>query len=694
MNASKKLPLFLCGSLLALVGTSGCAESYDGVSSQASGDSGLQESQSSDPSSSSEEPVETITIAEAIALCVSETPTSERYYMKGRITELINANYGEMTIQDDTGSILIYGTYSSDGSVRYSDLDEKPVTGDDVLIYGNLCLYDSTPEVKSGWIISFVHNEVEINEDDYASVSIKEARELEDDSKVKLEGCVAKFTYAFGMVKDGIYLVDATDSIYVYSKDLAAQVEVGNKITVYGTRTHYILDSEKTNAEKFGYKGCMQIIDPILKSNDGVTNEIDYSWCEEKTVKEIMETPVTNDITTSIFKTTALVKKQEGSGFVNYYIDDLDETTGSYVYTRCSGSDLDYLSEFDGKICTVYLSCINAKSSASGCVWRFMPILVKDENYEFDLSEAPRFALDYHVLDQFEELYTGDPVLTIITSVSSTLLGFEDVQIGYESSNKDVIDFVLEDDSLVMHAYEDGETTISVTATYGESKASESVSVSVKFAEESGAITVKEALDLSFSSEATVKGVVGPSFTNKTGFYLIDETGSIGVLATSEEMSSLSVGNTIIVTGVKERSISKNDDGTNGTTVINASSIENLYGRTDYSTSSFVASTVKELSELEAKYASTEKIYTITAGLKKVETDYYSNVYLKDGDNELILYCSNGSQYSWATSYFASDEVTLPMEVGIVNWNGKQKPILLSVTVDDEKIVCNNNFKS
>lgn len=648
------------------------------------------------PDDGDDEEYDIITIEEAIALCTSETPTEERYYLKGTITEISNFTYGEMTIEDDTGSIYVYGTYSSDGVLRYSEMSDKPVKGDEVIIYGTLCLYNSTPEVKSGWIISFIHNDVEIDENEYKEVSIAQSRELEDESKVKLQGYVAQITYAFGMVADGIFLVDNTNSIYVYSKDLAAQVKVGNKITIYGTKTHYILDSEKTNASKFGYKGCLQVIDPILKENDNVENDIDFSWCDEKTIKDIMETDVANDITTTIYKTTAVVKKQEGSGFVNYYIDDLDNETGSYVYTRCSGSDLDWLEEFNGKICTVYLSIMNAKSSSSGCVWRFMPIVVKDENYIFDVSKAPRFALDYYVLDQFESLYTGDPILNVITSVSSSLLNFEGVEISYTSSNTDVIDFKTEDDSLIMHAYSDGNTTINVKAKYEEYEASEEVQIEVKFSNETSAITVKEALDGEFNSEYTLKGVVGPAMTNKVGFYLIDETGSIGVLTTSDEMSSLSIGNTIYVTGEKIRSITTNsDNGTNGTTVINATKISNSYGKVDYSTSSFVSTTLSEINSFEVNYETTEKIYTLNASLKKVESTYYSNVYLKDGDEEALLYSSSGSQYSWATQYVDSEDDKFDMEVAIVNFNGKQKPILLSLTLDDgEKLICSNNFKS
>lgn len=104
-----------------------------------------------------------------------------------------------------------------------------------------------------------------------------------------------------------------------------------------------------------------------------------------------------------------MIKKVPGTGFVNYYIHDLDDKTGSYVYTMCNGSDFAYLDEFDGKICTVYLSPINAKSTDSGCFFRFMPIDVIDEGFVFDLKDTAEFIVEYYGIDQFIDTYTGDP---------------------------------------------------------------------------------------------------------------------------------------------------------------------------------------------------------------------------------------------------------------------------------------------
>ena len=75
---------------------------------------------------------------------------------------------------------------------------------------------------------------------------------------------VARITYATGMKPSGFILVGDNSSIYVYDGDAAGRVQIGNTVTVAGTKDYWILDSEIAGAEKFGYKGCNQLTDCIL----------------------------------------------------------------------------------------------------------------------------------------------------------------------------------------------------------------------------------------------------------------------------------------------------------------------------------------------------------------------------------------------------------------------------------------------
>lgn len=83
--------------------------------------------------------------------------------------------------------------------------------------------------------------------------------------------------------------------------------------------------------------------------------------------------------------------------------------------------------------------------------------------------------------------------------------------------------------------------------------------------------------------------------------------------------------------------------------------------------------------------------------MKVVATKFSSNAFLKDGDDEMQLYCSNAaSQYQWINPY-VDDTKTYTMEVAVCNWNNgsKFKACLLSITDSNGNKVMNSlNFNS
>ena len=82
-----------------------------------------------------------------------------------------------MTVFDETGEIMVYGTRGSDGKTYYENLEDKPFTGDDILLYANVQEFKGIPEIQQGWIIEVHHNEDEFDITDYTEKSISEARE-------------------------------------------------------------------------------------------------------------------------------------------------------------------------------------------------------------------------------------------------------------------------------------------------------------------------------------------------------------------------------------------------------------------------------------------------------------------------------------------------------------------------------------
>lgn len=664
-------------------------------------------------SSKNEDEKKIYTIAELIAMMPSDgSATTERYYVRATIKSIDDAGFGAMTIEDPTGTLSVFGTYSSDGAKRYSELDEKPVKGDTVLLYGTIQNYkNKTPEIKSGWIIEFTKGIPSWSEDDYTEMTIGEAREAAVDSLVKVTGVVSRITFADGMKPNGFIIVGDNSSIYVYDNQIAITVAIGNKITLLAKKTMFIASKEASSAKKFGYKGACQLIDGHLLSNDEATNDLDLSFAQEKTVKEVIETSPSANITSLIYHSNALIKKvqKEGQNFVNYYIDDLDGKTGSYVYTACDGKDFAWMDQYDGKICSVYYTALNAKSTSTGVLFRFLPIKIEDNNnYQFDKAEAPKFAVEYYGLEQFDTVYSADPEKEMLTSVTSDLLNFGTATLSYSSNNTALAYFEKgEDGKVIFHINSGTEGTATITVTGhldGQTDFSKTMDIKiVKPVDVSSAVNVKAAIDASKGTELLVKGVIGPSLVNKNGFYLIDETGSLAVVMNStDEFNGLQIGQTVYIKGKRDLFASVRNGGTPSyfeSCMTGCQIVKNEFGNVDYSTASFIkGKTLADLLALPVTYNyHTAEVYVITAGLKFVSTKNYSNAYLKDGDSEMRLYCTNAAgQYQWIKSY-VDDTKTYTMEVAVCNWNNKNSytACLLSITDSNGNKVMNTlNFNS
>ena len=625
------------------------------------------------------------TVAEALEACgdTDGWEATERIYVSGAVKTISNPTYGQMILQDATGEIEVYGTYNADGTKRYSEMDDKPYAGDKVLLYALLKNFKGTKEIGSGWIVEFEHVTVDTDLTRYTEMSVNDARAKAEGTLVILEGVVAQTTYANGMKPSGFYLVDNTNSIYVYDSQIAPQVAVGNKVKIAAKRANFILDSEQSNAQKFGYTGCIQVSDCTLLDNDKGQNAIDFSWVSESTVKTIMDTPVTDNITTTIFKVNALVKEAPGAGFTNYYIDDIDGKTGSYVYTQCNGSDLNWLKPFDGKICTVYLSAINAKSSATGCVWRFQPIKVSDDNFKFDEKNAPQFAIDYYGLGQFDTVYQSDPAIELVTSVSSELLGIDNVTLSYASSNTGVVNIEITDSATVFHTVSEGKATVTITATYKTYTATANVTVVVGALPEYDAVNVKAAIEAQVGDEVTVTGIVGPSLVNKVGFYLIDETGVIAIITDSNTMATLSRGDEVVLKGTREDYKKATSTGIHGQTcLVDTEVLVNLYGNHEYSRQAFAGSlTAEEFRNLDVAKDYSTSVFTMEVKIVVEETSFYTRISVTDanGQNSITLYSSSANQYSFLKQYNGQ---VVTVEIAACNWNDKSyyTGCVLSVT--------------
>lgn len=650
-----------------------------------------------EPKPSIKDDYDCITIAEAIELAIAagDTLTADSYYIYGTIVKVSNSLYGEMTITDGVNELYIYGVYSGDGNTRYDAMDEKPVAGDEVVLYGKLKTFNGTPEMDRGYLQAFNHVKQDIDTSDYVEMTIKDARDAEVGKLVKLTGVVSQITYAFGQVPNGFFLVDNTSSIYVYGSEVTGNVKEGNTVTVIGEKTYYVLDSEKANAEKFGYDGCCQIQNVSLIENDKQVSEYDKSWIQETTIKDIIDTPITENITTLIYKVKGLISRAEGTGFTNYYINDIDGKTGTYTYTACNGSDFAWLDQYDGKICTVYVTAINAKSTSTGCFWRFLPIEVIDEGYTFNLDDAAEYALKYHVAEQFLNEYTANPELELITKVDNELINVSGVEISYSSSNTNVAYFETVDGKVIFNTKESGTATITVTATYGDITATKEIELTVSKPITYDSITVLEAINTADDTEVIVKGIVMSSLVNQNGFYLNDGTGVIAVvLANAADLDLISLGNEVIIKGTKDHKVKDGYTGKGQINIYNSELLVNNYGNHEYDTSTFITGkTVNDLYNLSINEDHSTDVYIIEGIVKFNVSAYYANVSItnEDGSVSLTLYSSSAAQYSFLEA-FADQKVTL--EIAACNWNSKNyyATCVVSVISEGIKVVNNSNF--
>lgn len=673
---------FLLLGLVGLTFLSACgpnASSKD--SSNEFSSSSSEASSSSSIATSLKDKYNCISINEAIEIAKTAggTATMERYFIYGVIDAITNYTYGSMTIKDGDSSISAYNTWSSDGTKRYDALDEKPVVGDEVVLYSTLKTYNGTPEIDSGWIIEFATVEDDFNIDEYTSMTIKEARTKSKDTKVIVEGWVARVTYANGKLPNGFYLYDDESSIYVYDASLAASVKEGNKIKIAATKDYWILESEVGYASKFSYNGANQLVKVHLIENDKGTKSFGASWVQDITIKSLINTPFSEDITNLFFKTNSYIKKDVKPGYINYYLNDIDGVTGSYVYTQCNGADFTWLDEFDGKICTVYVTAINAKSTNAGCNWRLIPVHVSYDNYQFDLKNVCSYVFEYHVKELVKSYYTGDPVLELPKTISSELLGFNNATISYKSTDTNVLTLDESGEKVILHLVNDGSANLQVTIKYeGNEDYIQSISITLKKAETGEYVNVITAINEDLEKVVTVKGIAGPSLVNQTGFYLIDETGMIPIRIPADTLKTIGYGNKVVLRGTKTK-VGKTDGTPYQVCLDNCELVANLYGSNDYSTASFIDAELTDLLNVTNDTLNCCQVYRVKGKLKKVAAQYYTNIYVTDGTNDLLLYCSNASQYSFLNPFLEEKELTF--EIALCNWNStKVKGAILSVT--------------
>lgn len=358
--------------------------------------------------------------------------------------------------------------------------------------------------------------------------TISQIKKLPTEGFVITTGIVAFIVYGTEKnVPVGFYLFDETDAIYVHSSEYAETLKVGNKVEVSGEYTKYIDQNSLTSAEMAGYTGAKQIVPTSVKT-DGEIYEVPTSFIEDHSIANLCSIPVSENITSNVYKVVAKVRKSVGNGFVNYYFDDLNGVNSYYAYTTANGKDLAWLEEYDGSIRECYIAIHNCKLSASGNFWRIVPIQILDE-VEVTDEEYMEYSLD-RLANQFIDHYDS-PCSFDLVNTDEKLAGSS---VCY-SSNFEGVTFTNNGYTIHLEFGEEKVTmAVTISLTYNGKTLTRVVEFEAAMVKPTiETITIEEARKVAKGEKVTIEGyIVGFLYlvgTSKpAGFELIDDTSSIG----------------------------------------------------------------------------------------------------------------------------------------------------------------------
>lgn len=613
---------------------------------------------------------------------------SAEYVVQGVVKSISNYAYGERYITDVNDSskeLYVYGVRGADGTTYFDQLSDTPLVGDTVYLKGAVHTYKGTPEMgpkgTTTKLLHFDSTHTPVDESEYPSRTIAEARNAAVGTKAKVTGTIATRLLGQKNNPNGVYLVDKTGSIYIYGGAIAIRAKEGNTVTIVGEVDHFIAQKEESYANQFGYQGAIQIINATVIQNDQKTSDFPKDAIKETTRKKIVETDVKDkNITGSIYHAKAVIKKREGADYVNYYIDDLDQKTGSYVYTRNNGSDYAWLDPYVDKVSDIYFGVTNCKSTKSGCNYRLTPISASViDNYMRTEADVPQFVNDYYASEQFRSSYAGETTLERLTSFSDSLLGIDGAKITYSSSNGQVAAFEEKDGKTFFHVKKDAadgaKTTLTITVTYKES--SESFTKDITFVDVTvGSKKVSDARSAKDGDSVKVKGIVSAKILNKNAFYLTDDSGIIACQFTTSALAgwNINYGDEIVIEGTKEHytkdaGVCLGQASLNGCTIKGITSTGNDVPRPNVITDK----TFEEISKTNRLSDFTRQLYSLsvyyyTDGQNKAII-FKDEAAYSDKENGINIYKGSYSQVEFLKDR-ENKQITLTF--ALCNWNTKK----------------------
>ena len=216
---------------------------------------GTSESGSDTPGSDSQtsDEVKTVTIAEFNAAAESNDVW---YQLTGTVKNLKDGDqYGNFDLEDETGSVYVYGVLSEKGGEKkkFQELVEAKgiKNGDKLTIIGNRGSYNDKIEVLNAYFVSVESGSDTPDPDLQPQVTTATCAEILAGTDGTVYRVTGKCVEIANTVYGNWYLEDATGKLYIYGtldKDGNAGknnsidvwgIEVGDELTVEGERTTY-----------------------------------------------------------------------------------------------------------------------------------------------------------------------------------------------------------------------------------------------------------------------------------------------------------------------------------------------------------------------------------------------------------------------------------------------------------------------
>lgn len=536
----------------------------------------------------------------------------------------------------------------------------------------------STPVVSSSSSLSSSSSSTSSVDDLYDKVEYVR-NELSEGEVATVRGVVVKHNYTGQSTPyiTGFWLADKTGSIYVYGEEVAKSVEVGNTVVVKGAKAYYIPQNDQGAAASVNYKGMLQLTLPEILENDHLTTGTpSTSAITFTTVKDILEIPLTEDITGQIFCVKGRWSKVTPADFTNYYLNDLNRVDSIMAYTQSNGKDYKWTDPYDGK--TVEMLIIVSIGKPGVGAWRMCPVSFIDDNVQVSAQEEANYAAE-RLLNEFADTYNTETTVTF--AKEDEFLAGSNRTIS-SSSNQITVNNGETENSVVISASELGKITIEASVTFDGATGTATKEIEIVEKPKVPSTPIAEVKEMEDGSEVTIEAVVAKvtykgSMTPQ-GLFLADETGTIVLRCEDNKLdliADIKDGNKVVVKGTVAHYVKNADNASNAgysgdLQLTNPEIIDVDTNVHEIPATSYTQSSITEIMNTLPSTNLSSAMFVVRAKVVKNQNTYATSYNLAEVDGgtaSLPLYSQNsGNDFKWLDEY-AGQEVTIIVAIQNLN---------------------------